>query len=422
MALDSNTYDIAIVGAGAAGIGAAKTAKKLGLRYALVEASHRVGGRAYTEMIAPGVAFDLGCHWLHSASLNPFVEVADAYGFTYTKGTFTRTLHVDGQWATDQQDAEWKSFFDRCAEQIETVSGGQPDASVADATARDSKWTGLFDYFVSLGTSADADQVAVMDWLAYRDTREDWPLKEGYGTLIKRFAGDLEVELNSAVEGIDWRGPRVRLRTRRGEIEARAALITVSTGILGAGDIRFTPQLPVWKQEAIAALPLGCHNRICLRIDRDALGSDHPTGATLVADNETPVSLRIRPFDQDQVVALTGGRFASWLERAGTKASVEFAMENLKKVFGADIIKRVEGSTVTAWEGDLWVKGAYSAALPGQFHQRARLGDSVDDRLFFAGEATSSEFYCTAHGAYLTGIEVVQKVARLLGAPTSASD
>ena len=415
MALDNTVYDVAVIGAGAAGIGAAKTAKKLGLRYALLEASHRVGGRAYTEMIAPGVAFDLGCHWLHSASLNPFVEVADAYGFTYTKGTFGRTLHMDGRWASAQDEKDWQVFFDSNVQRVKDSYPRQPEASIAEATIRDSKWTGLFDYLVTLGTSADADQVSVMDWISYRDTMEDWPLKEGYGTLIERFARDLDVELNAAVERIDWGGPRVRLHGRRGTVEARVALITVSTGILGTGDIRFTPQLPVWKQEAVAALPLGCHNRICLHLDKNALGPGHPTGATLIENDEVPVSLSIRPFDQDQVVALTGGRFATWLERAGIQASEALAKEKLKKLFGADILKHVTGSTVTAWQSDPWVKGAYSAAQPGQFHQRARLGEPLDDRLFFAGEATSSDFYCTAHGAYLTGIDTMHDAARLLG-------
>ncbi|HEX9743517.1 MAG TPA: NAD(P)-binding protein, partial [Nitrospiraceae bacterium] len=82
MAEIPSSLDVAVVGAGAAGLGAGRRLKELGASFALFEAAHRIGGRGYTEEIAPGVAFDLGCHWMHSASLNPFVAMAEAAGFT----------------------------------------------------------------------------------------------------------------------------------------------------------------------------------------------------------------------------------------------------------------------------------------------------------------------------------------------------
>ena len=81
MAEIPSSPDIAVIGAGAAGIGAGRRLEELGASFVLLEAAHRVGGRGYTEEVAPGVPFDLGCHWLHSASINPFVTIADAAGF-----------------------------------------------------------------------------------------------------------------------------------------------------------------------------------------------------------------------------------------------------------------------------------------------------------------------------------------------------
>ncbi|MGH6881593.1 MAG: FAD-dependent oxidoreductase, partial [Hypericibacter sp.] len=106
---------------------------------------------------------------------------------------------------------------------------------------------------------------------------------------------------------------------------------------------------------------------------------------------------------------------ALWLERAGQAAAVELAKEKLAKAFGSDIKKYVTRSIVTAWAGDPWVKGSYSAALPGQGHQRAEISRPIEDRLFFAGEATSTEFHATAHGAYITGIDIARAVAKSLG-------
>jgi monoamine oxidase len=226
MAEIPSSPDIVVIGAGAAGLGAGRRLTELGASFAVLEASHRVGGRGYTEEVAPGVPFDLGCHWLHSASLNPFVAMADEAGFTYRKGTFDRTLHFAADWTagTDAKDCE--AFFERSHAALEEMQAKGQDAPVAEVVERDSPWTGAFDYWISLNTSVDSDQVSAVDLCNYRDTGEDWPLKDGYGNLI-----------------------------------------AVSTGILGGGNIRFTPGLPDWKQRAIADLPLGCHNRICLLFD-----------------------------------------------------------------------------------------------------------------------------------------------------------
>ena len=407
--------DVAVVGAGSAGLGAARTLGELGLSCALLEASHRVGGRAYTEEMAPGVYFDLGCHWMHSASLNPFVAFADAAGFTYRKGTFDRGLRMGNRWATDEEAQDRDAFFERAHAALERAHAEGRDISVADATERDSPWTGLYDYMISLYTSVDSDQVSASDLVTYKDTDENWPLKEGYGNLVARLAEGLPVALNSAVTRIDWSGRTIGLETAKGRVKARTAIIAVSTGILGSGDIRFDPDLPDWKQEAVADLPLGCHNRIGLLFDRDVFGDDHPGSLALLSEDCEPFAVGVRPFGFNYVAGLTGGRFAEWLERAGPEAAVDLLKEKLKQSYGSDITKHAGRHLVTAWRGDPWVKGAYSAAVPGGAHQRAALARPIDERLFFAGEATSPDFFSTCHGAYLSGIAAANAAAAALG-------
>lgn len=408
-------YDVAIVGAGSAGLAAAKTAQGLGLDVVVLEASHRIGGRGYTEELAPGVPFDLGCHWMHSASLNPYVAIAEKYGFHYRKGSYPRGLYIDGRRATAAEGAELEAFIDRNHDAVITAAKEGRDISLADATERENCWTRVFDYWTTIGCAADFDQVSVMDTLHYNDTDENWPLKEGFGALIARFGADVPVTLNCAIQRIEWGGPEVVLHSKKGPIRAKRVIVTVSTGILGAGDIRFDPVLPNWKLAAIEALPLGTHNRIGLMLDRDPFGPDFPKGSLLLEEEAEPMGFGFRPFGQDWVVGYTGGRFALWLERAGQAAAVELAKEKLAKVFGNDIKKYVTRSIVTAWAGDPWVKGSYSAALPGQGHQRAEIAKPIEDRLFFAGEATSTEFHATAHGAYITGVDTARSVAKSLG-------
>ena len=417
------SHDLVIVGAGAAGLAAARTAGELGLDYVLLEASHRIGGRGYTEEIAPGVAFDLGCHWMHSASLNPFVAIADRFGFTYRTGTYPRGLFVDDHWATADERAALDAFMDRCSEAIAAAARAGGGQSIADVTERENRWTPVQDHFVTLGSSADPDQVAVEDSQSYEDTGENWPIKDGFGNLIARYAEGIPVTLNCVVRRIDWSGRTIEVETPKGTVSARRVLVTVSTGILGAGDIRFDPALPAWKEAAIAGLPLGTHNRIGVLFDRDIFGPDCPRGGVFVdfvEPGREGMAFALNAFGQNYAVGYTGGRHAIWLERAGQATAVDLALERLVKAFGSDIRRHVTRTIVTAWHGDPWTKGSYSAALPGQAHQRAELARPIDERLYFAGEATSQNFMSTAHGAYLTGIAAVTEIARSLGQTSAA--
>ncbi len=107
--------DVAIVGAGAAGLAAARTLRDLGVPFVLLEASHRIGGRAYTEEVSPGVPFDLGCHWLHSASLNPFVAIADSFGFHYNTQGISRRIRLKLPWKALRSGAARVPSTDRAA-------------------------------------------------------------------------------------------------------------------------------------------------------------------------------------------------------------------------------------------------------------------------------------------------------------------
>jgi monoamine oxidase len=144
-------------------------------------------------------------------------------------------------------------------------------------------------------------------------------------------------------------------------------------------------------------------------------GSDSSNGGgSFLLPGDEPIGFSLRPFDQNYVVAFTGGRHAVWLERAGQQAAVDFAQDRLRKIFGGGITKHITRHIVTAWHGDPWVRGSYSAALPGQGHQRAELARPIDDRLHFAGEAASVDSHATAHGAYLTGAAAIQAIAASL--------
>jgi monoamine oxidase len=162
--------DIAIIGAGAAGLAAGKELAARNASFVLLEASHRIGGRGYTEAFAPDVPFDLGCHWLHSASLNPFVPIADQLGFSYRRGAgFPWSFYRDGKAASRQDSDDYTHFRAAQDKRIASKKGGA-DKSVYEVTERDSPWTPYSDHITSLLCSVDVDQISVEDLLTYKDT------------------------------------------------------------------------------------------------------------------------------------------------------------------------------------------------------------------------------------------------------------
>lgn len=412
-------HDVIIVGAGAAGLCATRALRRAGIDAVLLEAAQRIGGRAYTEVLPNGAPFDLGCHWLHSASINPLREVADRLGLRYRRGQYAmsndqRAMWRDGAWLDSQAVAASTGFMDACES---AMRAAPPGASIADTTEREHRWSPWFDFWVSILQAADADQVDCRDWTCYRDTHENWPVSDGYGTLIARCFADVPVQLNAPVQRVAYDGAGVQVETPRGTLSARCCLLTVSTGILNAADIAFAPALPDWKAQAIAALPAGNANRIALTLRNDPFGPDAPEVVTYMAEGGTPMNFLLRPFGRDYVVANTGGRFAWHLERAGVAASADYARERLADMYGHDVLKSIDGHKVTAWGTDPWTKCAYTYAQPGAFEQRAQLAEPVADRLYFAGEATSPEFFTTCHGAYLSGESAARSIIASMKTP-----
>ena len=415
----ASQVDVVIVGAGAAGLSAAKSAVSHGLSFVLVEASNRIGGRAHTEEFVPGQPFDRGCHWMHSASLNPFVGIAETLGFRYRRECgWNSTIHHYGAFLDDEQVRGVDALVEAGGKAI-AAAARHEDPAVADVIDLDSPWAPYHAYWLSLDSSCDPDETGAADFAAYHETDEDWPVIAGYGALVAAWAADVPVTLNAAVQRIVMTRDGVAVQTPLGTVTGRTALIAVSTNMLVSGRIVFEPELPSWKTTAAQELPLGVHNKIAILLNNaSAAIPDSQYLTAMTREHDVPVALNVRPYGYDYVVGSTAGRFAASLERSGRAASVEFLVEHLKAVFGSRISNCLTDRViVTTWHGDPWTLGSYSAARPGQAHQRANLARPVDNRLFFAGEATSPDFFYTCHGAYLTGQRAIGEIAALLRGP-----
>jgi monoamine oxidase len=400
--------DVVVVGAGAAGLAAATRLQAAGVPFVLIEAKHRAGGRAFTDIASFGVPFDHGCHWLHSASLNPFVAIADRLGVRYERHAIARRrLFLAGREADEvTRDAASQAVADAFAATASAGSAGQ-DVAMSDVVDGGAPWNRIVTHWTGLMSSVAPADLSTLDFSRYRDTVENWAVVDGFGSLVVANAANVPVTLGVRATAIDWSGSGVMVDTDAGAIRSRAAIVTVSTTVLGRGGIRFTPALPADLQEAFSACALGHAEKIAFRFDRP-LGDVPPTASVVTIEpqeaDRLPINFIVNEFGRPLAVGYIGGDFAEEIGRAGAAAMIDFARAALVDAFGSSVVKRIVAAKTTAWSADRDIGGAYSNALPGRGALRDRLPVPVGDRIRFAGEAVAGEFFSTAHGAHLSGL------------------
>jgi len=396
---------IVVIGAGAAGLTAAKELQRLEQDFILLEASHRIGGRAYTEDLVPGMPFDLGAHWIMEPSINPLMRVAEREGSRLVedeKHYAAARYFEDGKWLPEGSDQELVEYWDRQFDVIAEMTKDGRDMPVFDIIDNDSRWAPYFHALYAKEFTRDVDQASAKDPLTFSTEEEDKAVADGLGTLMARYGEDVPVTLNSAVRKIDSSGSRIKLDTVKGRIEADNVILTVSNGVLSSRTIEFSPALPDWKLDAIEGLPLGSHNRIALMFDEPIL-REFPEHFTVSTSGDGPLAFRNQPFGYDYVELVTGGRMAEWMEKSDERTTIDFVMGKLREAAGNKSVPDPVRYIMSAWNQDEWVRGTYSCAKPGASDQRPILAESIDDRIFFAGEATSVKANGSVHGACISG-------------------
>ena len=411
--------DVIIVGAGSAGLAAAKELARLGLACTLIDGSQRIGGRAFSREIAPGVWFDMGCAWLVGGADNPFATIADELGIPLSKdksSVFEQQNHRFQRnrlpLTPSERDACLRYYADSYAALFASVTTGR-DAAIGDVIDVSHEFAPPFMDDVATGWGLDVDRISTADF-ASSEGELGYQAYSGYGNLVAAWGADVAVTLNTRAEKITLTRQGVRVETSKGTITGRAALLTVSTGILASGDLRFGPDLPDWKTAAITALPMGTENKIGLHFDTDVFGPEGRGFYSTWNDDGSSAKIDVSVMGFNKAVIFVGGRSAIALEQQGPIAMQDYAVERVADLFGNDIRKHVGQTIATAWSIDPWTRGSWACAQPGQAHQRANLARPVEDRLFFAGEATASGAQGTCHGAYESGIRAAREAARHL--------
>lgn len=404
--------EVVVVGAGAAGIAAARELRNRGVDCLVVEARDRIGGRAWTASIH-GQTLDLGCEWLHSADRNILARFAEDHGIDIDKRPppwrnrasqkgFDRIEHEAFQSA--------HTAFDR---RLETAAANAlrtgRDVAASDLLDRADPWSGFMEAVSTFYSGAPLERVSVIDLDRYTDTEVNWRVSGGYGTLVATLGADLPIKRNCVVEAIDATGRSVLVSTSIGQIETDQVIITLPTDVIASGAIRFSLEL-AGHVEAASGLPLGLANKAFLRMDGiEAFDVDtHVIGHP--GQRDTGV-YTFRPGGKPLVEGYFGGDYAERLERDGPRAFEDAARRELSAALGHDIGNRLVSIVTTSWRTDRFAMGSYSYALPGRSDCRATLSTPVDDRIFFAGEGTSRHFFSTAHGAFEEGLRAAKALA-----------
>lgn len=412
--MSADETDVLVVGAGVAGIAAARTLHARGLSCLVLEAKDRIGGRAYTD----ATGFDHGASWLHQANDNPLTGFAEALGFETLDHDKLRQrlLFTEGRFATTAERGAFAATEDRFWRVIEAAAAdGTPDRPASDAAPQGGRFDALVAHWE--GAQICAAELSRMSLHDFAATALDGPnllLRRGLGTLVASLAEGLPIRLSAPVTRLDWGGSGVEGSGAFGRIRARAAIITVSTGVLAQASIAFTPDLPAQTRDAINALPLGLLSKLSFPIPPGTLPEFGPFASLrrdISGPGDRPISLIARPFGAPVMLAFIGGSLAWELSRAGKHAAEAHARAEFARIFGAEAARALGPPIITDWGEDPHFLGSYSHAIPGAQAARRVLAEPLaDGRLIFAGEACHPRFAATVAGAWLSGEAAAQLI------------
>jgi len=419
----SGETDVAIIGAGAAGIAAARKVAAAGRRFALIEASDHIGGRCVTDTRIFGVPFDRGAHWVHMPDINPVAKLAGRSGLDLYPAPPGQKLRIGKRNAREGEMEDYLAAIVRANRAIQDAARGKVDVACMQALPKDlGDWRPAVEFVLGpFGCGKNLDEISAMDFARSLERDVDAFCRQGFGALLAKLGAEVPVQLNMPVARVQSTRNFVEIETARGRINARAAIVTVSTGVLAAEKVKFAPDLPPRQRDAIAKLSLGSYDHVALelkgnplQLQNDDLVFEKATGprtAALLANvSGTPLAL-----------VEIAGKFGRELAAQGEAAMVDFAAGWLADLYGADVKKAIGKTHATRWGRDPLALGAFSAAAPGGQGGRRVLMEPVRERLFFAGEAAHETLWGTVGGAWESGERAADAALRLWGSAPSST-
>lgn len=404
--------DIAIIGAGAAGLGAALTARAAGLSFHIFEAQDRTGGRAHTVSI-PGGVYDLGCHYLHGGPRNLFNTIAFSNGLKpdiwRVRGEVPQALFLDGVRQSEAERQACATFYQQCFDALERDHQETSCDSVLDTTSR---FYPLFQQWFAAIEGLSPEATSLEDYSTYAEVAYDWPVPSGYGALIGSLFQDLPISLCTPITEIDLTGSSALLKTSEGTVRAKSVVLTVSTAVLASGMIKITPDLPAFVNTALAGIQMGYAERVCLVMKDPAFDGDSLSTHALPTDGRL-LGLWFNEGGLSSIGGYLAGDLAKDVaEEGGEAALIAYTEDAAVEILGSSLRKNICHRVSSAWTVNPFTQGAYTVAKPGGSACRSQMGEPIHGRMMIAGEAWTPDQYGTAHGAYATGSAAVVELIR----------
>ena len=419
--IKADTKSVLIVGAGMAGLAAARSLVDAGWPVRLIEARDRIGGRVYTNRDW-GVPIEMGASWIHGTANDPMMELAhkaqaqviptDYYGWA--------KLAADPHLSPVDYDPDaWRTFVERACDR---VNGGSLGAAVDAAAKRDelsSSDRAQLAFFVATEIedeyAAGADQLSAttFDTGDYADG-DQAVITNGYDALPKLLADGLQVVFKTPVTAIARREDSVVVHAGNQSFEGPAAIVTVPLGVLKAGSIAFDPPLPEGHIRAVNALGFGVLSKSFFRFNRRTWKTDNAFYLFLGTDPGAWAQWFTLPSAAGPiVVAFNAGDRGRSVETSSAADVTARALPIARELFGGDI-SAVEVRT-SSWSTDPYARGSYSFHAPGSgLDDRRRLQEPISDRLYLAGEAVDVKNPSTVIGAVLSGRNAADQLMRRL--------
>ncbi|KAJ3248254.1 hypothetical protein HDU78_001259 [Chytriomyces hyalinus] len=459
--LMTNAVDCIVIGAGMAGISAAKQLGKKGLKVLLLEARDRIGGRINTLQPGPeGPPIERGAQWIHGlcpehpmytiipenerridtqrinmfdkhGALIPEHVVTSAWNAVdalssrmteHAKKTITLPPPKQSIAAFINEDLEWNS----CASKTENCTRETPCAEC------DVKYS-LVKSIANI-EAATLNELSVEEYAGDGFEGDDGVPLKGYLHVLNELLSDLKdatVLLNAQVLSVDYSGDTAVVNCTRGEFHARNIICTIPLGVLKeTGGPEFIPQIPEPHQKAISNLGFGLLNKVVLEFEsgfwpsnvddfafelrRDAFGLD-PMFAFIV--NFSQLYAR-RDEPQNTLVVYVAHDDAKWMEGLSDGDIRELILPQLTWAFRSETKPIIKSMVVTRWMADPFSRGSYSHLSTGSslsdmdaLASPISFGTDKKGTLVFAGEHTIRQHFATVHGAYLSGIRAAEQIA-----------
>lgn len=414
--------NVLVIGAGMAGLAAARDLRAAGFSVEVIEARDRLGGRVWSDR-SLGAAVDLGASWIHGTRGNPMTKLARDLGLATADTDYESVTLYDatGLPVPAAERAELDAAWTMLTVELAALSLVSDEMSVDAAFAKllqgeelSAREQQYLHYRLGALEVAAGEDLKNLSLQAGDDAGfggGDRLFPGGYDRIVEAVADGLTVHRSQPVKAIRVRGARVVVEAGR-TFEGSAAVVTLPLGVLAAGGVRFDPALPSAKQAAIRALKMGTLNKVALRFptrfwphDEDFLGrmsdrrGEFNVFGTQYGGPDTPI-----------LVGFTGGSAARSLDALSDRQVVARVMPRLQAMFGSDV-PAPTASKVTRWTKDPWARGSYSHIPPGGSADAFDVLAEPLGPLGFAGEATIRSHPGTVHGAWLSGRREAARIA-----------